>query len=114
MRNRVINEQRDCKYAGNSADELRDDIEHRVPILHFSKPPKSQRDRRMKMRAGSLTERRENQSYRSAAHGDPREHSPREFAGDEIHNWRVRMMKQNREQPGRDHEQPELGCLAET
>ena len=23
------------------------------------------------------------------------------------------MMKQNREQPGRDHEQPELGCLAE-
>ena len=22
-------------------------------------------------------------------------------------------MKQNREQPGRDHEQPELGCLAE-
>ena len=23
------------------------------------------------------------------------------------------MMKQNREQSGRDHEQPELGCLAE-
>ena len=76
------NEQRDCKYAGNCANELRDDIKQRVPILHFAKTPKSQSDRWIKMRAGPLAERRENQRDRRAAHRDSRQHASDEFAGE--------------------------------
>src|SRR5438094_928250 len=113
MRECFANEQRDCKHAGNCPNELCHDIKQRVPIPHFSKTPKSKSDRGIKMRAGSLAEGRENKRNRSAAHCDSRQHASCEFAGDEIENRRSRMMKQNREQPRRDHEQPELGCLAE-
>src|SRR5438874_6253630 len=95
MREGFLNEQRDCKYAGNRANELRDDIEYRVPILHFSKTPEGESDRWIKMRARSFSKRRENKSNGSAAHSDPRQHASCEFAGDEIQNWRARMMKQN-------------------
>ena len=108
MREWFANEQRDCKYAGNCANELRDDIEHRVPILHFSKTPKSKSHRWIKMSTGPFPERREDQSNRSAAHRDPRQHTSCEFAGDKIQNWRTRVMQQDREQPGRYHEQTKL------
>src|SRR5262249_50650558 len=69
-------------------------------------------DRRIEMGARSFTERRENQGDGRAAHRNACQHTSCKLAGDEIQNWRTRMMKQNGEQPGRDHEQPELGCLA--
>src|SRR5437773_3755204 len=64
MRECFANEQRDCKYTGNCANELRDDIEHRVPVLHFSKTPKSESNRWIKMCSGPLTERREDEHNR--------------------------------------------------
>src|SRR5262249_53626453 len=102
MREWCANDQRDCKYTGNSADELRNDVEDRVPILHFSKTPERESDRGIKMRTGAFSKRRENKSNRSAAHCDSRQRASCEFAGDEIQNWRVRMMKENWEQPGKD------------
>src|SRR5262249_38693898 len=113
MRECSANEQRDCEYAGSRANELRDDVKHRIPILHFAETPERKSNRGIEMGAGPLPKRRENKSNRSAAHRDSCQHASCEFAGDEIQNWRARMMKQNREQPCRDHEEAELGCLAE-
>src|SRR5262245_19159334 len=111
MREWFTNEQRDRKYAGNCAKELREDIEDRIPIFYFSKTPKRQCDRRIKMGARPFTERRENKCDGCAAHSNACEHTTCELAGDEIKKWRTRMMKQIGERPVRGHEESELGTL---
>src|SRR5215467_1504497 len=113
MRDCFASEQRDCKYAGNCANKLSDDVKHGIPVLHLAQTPERESDRGIEMRAGPFSKRRENKSSRSAAHRDSCQRASCEFARDEIQNWRARMLKQNREQPGSDHEEAELGCLAE-
>src|SRR5262249_21659507 len=113
MHQRHPREERHNQHADNTTDELCDNVEYSVPILHLPELPKRQRDSGIEVGAGSFTEWRENQRDGSAAHRNARQHSPNEFARDKIEDWRIRMLKQNRKQPGRDHEEAELGCLAE-
>jgi hypothetical protein len=100
MRQRFVNKQRNREHASNAANELRDDIKDCVPILHFSKPPKRQRDSGIKVGPGSFAQRRQNQRDCSPTHRNPREHSANEFAGNDVWNGRSRMPEKYREEPG--------------
>src|SRR5437016_2892256 len=113
MGERFANEQRNREYAKNPANELRDDIKHSVPVLHLAEPPKRHRYSWIEVCAGPFPKRRENQRDGRATHRDASQHSAHEFAWNDAWNWRVRMPEQDREEPGRDHKDPELSGFAE-
>src|SRR5215813_14721212 len=112
MRECFASEQRDCKYAGNPADELCDDIKYGVPILHLSKTPEGESDRGIEVRARSFAQRGKNQRDGSPTHRHPGERPANEFVWNDCWNGRIRVPKQNGEKAGRNHEEPKLGGFA--
>src|SRR5439155_19906859 len=111
MGQRFTKKYRHREHSDNPANELCDDVKHRVPVLDFAETPEAQCDSRVEVRARPFSKRRENQRDGCAAHGDTSQHSSNELARNDSEDGRVRMSEKYCEQTGRDHEDPELSCF---
>src|SRR5439155_25029226 len=105
-------EKRHKEDTGNAADKLREDVEQSVPVFDFTQSPKGQRDRWIEVCAGTFTEWREDQCDGCAAHCYPYTHSPHKWVRKESDGGRLRMEKQDGEQPRRNHEEPKFSGFA--
>ena len=87
MRQRHARDQSHDEHAGDSSNELRDDIKKSIPVFHFAETPKRQGHGWIKMRAGALAQGREDQRDGCAAHRHSRQHATDKGIGNQIENW---------------------------
>ena len=87
MRQRHARDQSHDENAGDSSNELRDDIKKSIPVFHFAETPKRQGHGWIKMGARALAKRREDQRDGCAAHRHSRQHAPDKGIGNQVENW---------------------------
>ena len=98
---------------GRAPEELRGDIERRIPAGDLPEPPEGQGHGRIEVGAGSAPPRRVDDRDCGRRHREPHEEPSErlvfEAPSDDRADRRRGVIQQRRENTGRNHEEPEMG-----